>query len=131
MDAPHAPDVPGYDRPAAVDVLSRAMAQRGGAALVVARLGSLAGAAVTEARSGFFRSSPMLVQVGQWRYESRGDVLATAHVVGGIALAQSVLTPATAGAHVAGALGVFLAEQGQQALPDVLAMLEGLAVASS
>ena len=131
MDAPRAPEFPGYDRPAAVEVLSRALGQRGGPGLVVAGLGSLPGASVTSARSGFFRSSPMLVQLGQWRYEARGDVLATAHVVGGIAVAQAVLTPVNAGEHVAGALGAFLAEQGERSLPDVLALLEGLAVASA
>ncbi len=131
MDAPDAPEFPGYDRAAAAQVVTSCLAQRGGAALVVARLGLLPDATVTPARSGFFRSSPALVQIGQWRYEARADSLAAAHVVGGIALAQSVLAPATAGSHVSGAVGAYLADQGERALTDVLAMLEGLAVAST
>ena len=130
MDAPKSPPTAGYDAVAAAAVVLAALAQPGGAGLVVESLGRLPGAVATPARGGRFRSSPALVQLGQWRYEARDQGLAVAHVVGGISLAHTALPPAQAGAHVAGALGVFLHEQGVQALSDVLAVLEGLAVAA-
>jgi hypothetical protein len=126
------PEVPDYDREEAAAVIGRVLALPGGAELVTASLGHIPGAVVTPARSGMFRSSLPSVQLGLWRYTPDGSGRITvAHVVGGIALSEDTLMPAVAAQHITAAIGQHVIDYGRYILPEVLALLEGLAVASS
>lgn len=127
-----APD-PGqrYDAAAAAGVLTRALGVLGGIELVLGSLATIPGVVRTAARSGLFRSSPQRLQVGEWRYEPTADGrLAAAHVVGGIVIAETALSPEAAGRSVAAALGQLIDAFGAQVLPAVRSVLEGLDVAS-
>lgn len=131
ISIPPAPDVPGFDAAVVATVVDAAMGIRGGADLVIGSLGSVPGAVVTERRSGFLRSSEGGVQLAQWRFEGRsGGRLAVSHVVGGIALSDEMLPTPQVGGHVAAALAQHLVEYGPQILPDVVAVLAGLRVAT-
>jgi hypothetical protein len=123
---------PGFDRQHCVTVVTRALQLPGGSELVAGSLAGLPAAVVSRRRSGLFGSSaPLKVQLGEWRYEpAPNGRLAAAHVVGGIVIAENVLAPVEAGAHVAMVLSQQLAEYGPRLLPDVLAVLEGLSVAA-
>jgi hypothetical protein len=124
--------VPGYDRAACAELIGRALALPGGADLVVGSLSGLPGAVAIGARPGRFRSRAGFVELGQWRYAvAASGRLAVAHVVAGIVLAEETLPAATAGDHVAGALGQHLAELGPRGLAEVLSVLEGLSAASA
>lgn len=130
MNIPPSPDFPGYDPAQARLVMARAITVCG-AGLVTSALRGLPGVEPTGGKGGIFRSAPEGVQMGTWRYhpDKRGK-LVVSHVVADIVLAEETLpTPAAAG-HVAAVLGQHLADVGDIALPEVLAMLEGLSVAA-
>ncbi len=125
------PDVPNYDRVEAATVIGRVLSLPGGAELVAASLGQIPGAVVIQARSGMFRSSVASVQLGAWRYTPQGGSRMTvSHVVGGIVLSEDTLLPPAAAPHITAAVGQHVIDNGVYILPEVLALLEGLAVAS-
>ena len=120
-----------YDPAAAAGVVTRALGVAGGIDLVLGSLATVPGVVRTAARTGLFRSHPVRLQVGEWRYEPTADGrLAAAHVVGGIVIAETALSPEAAGRSVAAALGQLIDGFGAQILPAVRAVLEGLDVAS-
>jgi hypothetical protein len=132
MNAFAASDSPAYDRVAATAILCRVLAMPGGAELVTASLAQIPGAVVTYPRSGRFRSSVASAQLGLWRYSpaAAGRIM-VAHVVGGFVVSEDSLPPAAAAPHITAAIGQHLADYGPYILHDVVALLEGLAVASS
>ena len=86
-------------------------------------------ALVSRGRSGLFRSEPR-VQLADWRYQAEpSGRLLESHLVDGVILSEETLSSAEAGWHVARALRRHLHEYGPGTLHDVLAMLEGLAIA--
>ncbi len=122
---------PSFSTATTAAVVTRALQTAGGADLVVGSLSGIPGCVATAGRSGRFRSEPPRVQLAQWRYQAvPPNRLAASHIVGGIVLAEETLSSTEAGWHVARALREHLAEFGPPALHDVLAALEGLAVAS-
>ena len=131
VDVHGGPEMPGFDRAECAAVITRALQLPGGSELVTGSLSGIPGAVVGRRRSGLFGGSSVSVQFAQWRYEAESSGrLAIAHVVGGIVLAENVTPPAKAGAHVAMVLNQQLTEFGPRILPDILALLEGLAVAA-
>jgi hypothetical protein len=130
VNVPPCPDVSGYDRAAAQSVVARALAV-GGAGLVVDALGRIRGAEAVDAGSGFFRSAPRSVEIGTWRYHAdKRDRLVVSHVVGDIVLAEETPPPQQSAQHVAAVLALHIEGVGDVALPDVLAVLEGLSAAA-
>lgn len=130
MDRLADPGGSGYDRAAAASLLARVLGLSGGPGLVTASLAKLPGAAERHARGGF-GSRVAGVELGAWRFTpATGTRLLVAHVVGGIAISEEPLLPVAAAQRIAGAIDEHLANFGPQILPDVLAVLEGLAVAS-
>jgi hypothetical protein len=131
MGLPLERDVPDYDRAAAAAVLGRVLALPGGAELVTSSFSQIPGAVVSQARSGMFGPRVSSVQLGPWRY-SPGEAgrMTVAHVVGGVVLSEDLLAPAAAAQHITAAVGLHIAEFGAYILPEVLSLLEGLAVAS-
>jgi hypothetical protein len=120
----------GYDRAAAASLLVRVLGLSGGPGLVTASLAQVPGAEERHARGGF-GSRVAGVELGAWRFTpATGTRLLVAHVVGGIAISEEPLLPVAAAQRIAGAIEEHLANFGPQILPDVLAVLEGLAVAS-
>jgi hypothetical protein len=130
VEGPVDPGASGYDRTAASSLLARVLALPGGPGLVTASLARIPGAEERQARGGF-GSRVAGVELGAWRFTpATGTRLLVAHVVGGIAISEEPLLPVAAAQRVAGAMEEHLANFGPQILPDVLAVLEGLAVAS-
>lgn len=124
------PEAPGFDAAASAAIISNALRLPGGADLVVGSLSRVPYAVATPARSGFFRSEPARVQFAEWRYQVvPPGRLSEAHVVQGIVLAEETLGMNEAGWRVARALRQHLLEYGPGVLPEVLATLEGLAIA--
>jgi hypothetical protein len=131
MDAFPAPDSPAYDRTAATAVICRVLALPGGAELVTASLAQIPGAVVTQPRVGMFRASAASTQLGLWRYTpARDGRITVAHVVGGVALSEDTLLPAAAAPHITAAIGQHITDFGSSILPDIVALIEGLAIAS-
>jgi len=126
-----AADGPRFDRAHCAAVLTRALQLPGGSQLVADLLAGLPGAVVTRRRSGGYGRSTKCVQLGHWRYwpVDRGR-LEIAHIVDGVLLAEHEAGPIEAGPHITMVLTAQLREYGPRLLPDILALLEGLAVAS-
>jgi hypothetical protein len=123
--------LPAFDRAHCAAVVTRALQVPGGSELVTGSLTGVPGAVVGRRRSGLFGASPGQVQIADWRYApAASSRLAVAHVVGGVVIAESVMRPSEAGAHVAMVLSRQLAEYGPRVLPEILAVLEGLSVAA-
>jgi hypothetical protein len=79
-----------------------------------------------------FRSSVASVDLGRWRYTAgHAGRVTISHVVSGIVLSEETLPPTAAAPHITAAIGQHLVDFGSYILPEVLALLEGLAVASS
>jgi hypothetical protein len=132
MDALPTPDSPAYNRAEATAVICQVLTLPGGAELVTTSLAQIPGAVVTRARSGVFRSSSASTQLGLWRYTPGGaGRITVAHVVGGIVLSEDTLPPAAAAPHITAAIGQHIADFGSSIVPDVVALLEGLAVAAT
>jgi hypothetical protein len=131
MGVPLEQDPPGYDRAVAATVIGRVLGLPGGAELVMSSFAQIPGAVVTQARAGMFGPRLPCVQLGQWRYTPaaacRVDV---AHVAGNVVLSEDLLPPAAAAQHMTAAIDQHIIEFGAYIVPDVLALLEGLAVAS-
>jgi hypothetical protein len=124
------PEPPGFDAAESAAVISRALRLPGGADLVVGSLSSLPYVVASPGRSGFFRSEPARVQLAEWRYQAVPPArLAEGHVVQGIVIAEETLGFNEAGWRVSRALRQHLLEYGPGMLDEVLAMLEGLAIA--
>ncbi len=118
---------PAFDRAHCARVVTRALQLPGGSELVTGSLCGVPGAIVRRRR----RTSKVDVQLANWRYEAEpSGRLTVAHVVGGIVVAENVMPPPEAGAHVAMVLSRHLSEYGPRMLPDILALLEGLTVAA-
>lgn len=125
------PTLPDFDRAHCAAVVTSALQLAGGSELVTGSLGALPGAIVNRRRSGLLGGASLKVQLDEWRYEpGPTGRLAVAHVVGGVVVAENVMRPPEAGAHVAMVLSRQLNEHGPRMLPDILALLEGLAVAA-
>jgi hypothetical protein len=121
-------DQQGFDRAHCARVVTRALQLPGGSELVTGSLCGIPGAVVHRRR---FRPSSVNVQLADWRYEPEpSGRLAIAHVVGGTVVAENVMPPSEAGAHVAMVLSHQLTEFGPRILPDILALLEGLTIAA-
>jgi hypothetical protein len=127
-DVHERPDEPGFDRAHCARVVTRALQLPGGSELVTQSLCGVPGARVHRRR---FKPSSFNVQLADWRYEPEpSGRLAVAHVVSGTVVAENVMPPNEAGAHVAMVLSHQLTEFGPRILPDILALLEGLTVAA-
>jgi hypothetical protein len=130
-DVPEEANRPAFDRAVCAQVVTRALQLPGGSELVTGLLGGVPGAILSRRRAGLFGASATKVQLADWRYEpGPNGRLAVAHVVGGIVIAENVMPPLEAGAHVAMVLSQQLTEYGPRILPDVLALVEGLEIAS-
>jgi hypothetical protein len=131
MGVPLEQDPPEYDRAVAATVIGRVLALPGGAELVTSSFAQIPGAVVTQARAGMFGPRLSSVQLGQWRYTPAAACrVSVAHVVGNVVLSEDVLPPAAAAQHMTAAVGQHISDFGAYILPEVLALLEGLAVAS-
>jgi hypothetical protein len=74
-----------------------------------------------------FRSQPERIQIGDWRYEVASDGrLSASHVVGGIVIAEEVLSAVDVGPHIARALGQVAARYGAMIVPNIEAAVEAL-----
>jgi hypothetical protein len=74
-----------------------------------------------------FRSQPERIQIGDWRYEVASDGrLSASHVVGGIVIAEEVLSAVDVGPHIARALGQVAARYGATIVPNIEAAVEAL-----
>lgn len=132
MVDPRESELPGFDRAHCAAVVTRALQLPGGPELVTGSLSGVPGVVVARRRSGLFGAPSLSVQLAHWRYEpATPGRLAISRVVEGVVLAENVTPPNEAGAHVAMALSLLLAEYGPRILPDILALLEGLTVAAS
>lgn len=124
-------ELPGFDRAHCAAVVTRALRLPGGPELVTGSLSGVPGVVVAKRRTGLFGAASVSVQLSNWRYEpATPGRLAISHVVDGVVLSENVTPPAEAGAHVAMALSLLLAEYGPPILPDILGLLEGLTVAA-
>lgn len=126
-------DSPAFDGAACAATVTKALQLPAGSELVVGSLRSIPGARATSRRSTLSAGPAIAsVQLGPWRYQSAPDGrLEIGHVVDGVVLSEHAAAPREGGAHVAMAIGQLLADRGPAILPDVLAVLEGLVVASS
>ena len=119
---------PQFDRAHCARVVTRALQLPGGSELVTGSLCGIPGAIVRRRRK---KPSTVNVQLADWRYRAEpSGRMAVAHVVGGYVVAENVMAPPEAGAHVAMVLSRHLSEYGPRMLPDILALLEGLTVAA-
>jgi hypothetical protein len=131
MVAPLEHPGPEYDRAVAATVIGRVLALPGGADLVTSSFAQIPGAVVTQARSGMFGPRVSSLQLGVWRYTPAPACRVTvAHVVGNVVLSEDELPPAAAAQHITAAVSQHIADFGNYIVPDVLSLLEGLAVAS-
>lgn len=120
-----------YDRAEAARVIGRVLALPGGAELVTSSFAQIPGAVVISARSGMFGPRMSSVQLGPWRFTpAPAGRVTVAHVVGNVVLSEDVLPPAAAAQHMTAAVGQHINDFGGHILPDVLSLLEGLAVAA-
>ena len=120
----------GFDHERVSRAVGSALAGPGGVALVVKVFCGVPGVTFTPARRGFFRSRPERIQIGDWRYELTPDGrLSAAHVVGGVVLAEEVLSADAVGPHIARALGQVVRGYGPTIVPHVEAALEVLETA--
>lgn len=116
-----------FDADRAAEVIAAALHGPGGVGLVFNVFAAVPGAIRTPARRSLFRSEPERLQLGSWRYEVTGDErIRAAHIVNGIVLAESILTAASVGPHVARALADLVEGFGAPALPQITAALEVL-----
>ena len=120
---------PEFDRAHCARVVTRALQLPGGSELVTGSLVRTPGS--DRPSTATVRPSAVNVQLADWRYEPEpSGRLAVAHVVHGNVVAENVMPPPEAGAHVAMVLSRQLSEYGPRVLPDILALLEGLTVAA-
>jgi hypothetical protein len=131
MSLPAESDGPDFDRAAAVAIIRRVLALPGGPELVTSSLAQIPGALVVQARSGLFGTKESSVQLGPWRYSAGAAGRVTvAHVIGNVVLSEDQLSPPAAAQHITAAIGQHITDFGTHVLPEVLSVLEGLAVAS-
>jgi Domain of unknown function (DUF5073) len=117
----------GFDPERVSRAVAGALAGPGGVALVVSVFAGLPGVVRTPARRGMFRSQPERIQIGDWRYELASDGrLSASHVVGGIVIAEEVLSASDVGPHIARALGQVAARYGATIVPNIEAAVEAL-----
>jgi hypothetical protein len=133
---PASPEIPGFDRLTANDLFIRTLGLPGGPDLVVSSLSNVPGAVASRGRTGFFRAQEPSVQLSDWLFRSEARTngpacMTVCHVVGGIVLAEVTLPLVPAAAHLTAALALHMDAMGPGILPEVLAVLEGLSVASS
>jgi len=127
-DLPNGSPESSLDRARCARVITQALQLPGGGELVTGSLRGIPGAAVVRRR---FRPTSIDVQLADWRYQPEpSGGLVVAHVVDGGVVAENVMRPREAGAHVAMALSRHLDRLGPRILPDILAMLEGLEIAA-
>jgi Domain of unknown function (DUF5073) len=117
----------GFDPERVSRAVAGALAGPGGVALVVSVFAGLPGVVRTPARRGMFRSQPERIQIGDWRYEVASDGrLSASHFVGGIVIAEEVLSAGDVGPHIARALGQVAARYGATIVPNIEAAVEAL-----
>jgi hypothetical protein len=119
----------GLDAEQVSRVVAASLSGPGGVALVVNVFARLPGVIHTPARRGMFRSDPERIQIGDWRYEVKGDGrLHAAHLVNGIVIAEEPLDAGVVGPHIARALEQVVARYGATTIPDIDAAVEALRI---
>ena len=108
-------------------VVAASLSGPGGVALVVRVFAGLPGVTQTPARRGLFRSEPERIQIGDWRYELASDGrLHSAHLVGGVVIAEEALAAGVVGPHLVRALEQIVVRYGPDTIPGIDAAVEAL-----
>jgi hypothetical protein len=122
--------VESFDPVAASRTIETALHGPGGAGVVLAVFDGVPGVVRTPAKRGLFRSAPERVRIGSWQYDLAPDGRVRAgHVVNDVVLAEELLGPEAAAAHLARALHEVVTSFGAGVTPRILAALEVLATA--